>query len=62
MTVPWSLYFFNTKCVEVLKTESITESFSETNWATSRMVFPSRITVKSKAPDIRYTDSTSLYW
>ena len=59
-TVPWSLYFFSTKWVAVLMTESMVASYSDTNWATPRMLLPSIITVKSKAPDIRYTAFTSL--
>ena len=38
--VPWSLYFFNTKWVAVLNTDSIGPSLSDTNWAIWRMVLP----------------------
>ena len=60
--VPWSLYFFSTKWVAVLNTDSIGANLSDTNCATWRMVFPSINTVKSKDPLIRYTAFTSLYW
>src|SRR5699024_8635692 len=51
--IPWSLYFFRTKCVAVPDTASSVESFVDTNIETSFNVFPSRKTTKSKAPDIR---------
>ena len=35
------------------------DSLSDTNCAISRSVFPSKITIKSKPPEIRYTAFTS---
>ena len=62
MMMPWSLYFFRIKCVAVLITVSSVESLFDTKPETSRRVLPSRMTMKSYAPLIRYMEVTSGYW
>ena len=62
MTVPWSLYFLRTKWVAVLRTESIGDSFSDTNCATSLHRFALNDHGKIKGAGHQIYRSHPLYW